>query len=221
VWEEHLVDYFDNSGEAFTRGDNDDLMEGSMTMTVFKNIVALLLGLPCKAILTFSGYVVTHKVLIEDDLRAARHRGAEDALWAHTRRNGPAIWAVRDIAHNLPYHLNFETREEEEFCSDVLSCVPPEVLTCREPYDEFTGGHRTHDIPKGLREKYLGKAPFHYGAALTDADFDAAAKGNIEKAVYIAKVIFCHNRPRYKKANEWWEGPQSQREENSPCPLGR
>lgn len=109
------------------------------------------------------------------------------------------LWHVRDIAHNLPAHLHFETDEEVQFTHRVLAMWPQRL------YRDTSRDTGSFPISRNLRDSLIGKGPFHAGKPLTEDDFNAAEKGDIERALYVTKVIFCKNYPRYRQSTDWWE----------------
>lgn len=105
--------------------------------------------------------------------------------------------SLRNLAHNLPWHLNFESEEEAGFCYDAIS-HSWDLLRPGQPW-------RSYAASSELKAKYIGKAPIVSGRALTESDFESAAGGDINAALYISQVIFSENRERYAQAKEWFD----------------
>lgn len=120
----------------------------------------------------------------------------EKSEWAHCCAE--RLTPLRNLAHNLPYHLGFETKEEENLAHTVLSKARDLALISIGEIEE-TPLH----ISSKLEGKYVGKCPVVYGRPLTHDDFERARKGDISTAMYITQVIFSQNRSRYQKDQEW------------------
>lgn len=131
----------------------------------------------------------------EWQLAEARSLAAGRKQAADLARRG--LTALRNLTHNLPFHLNFETEDEAGFCYDVLS-RSWDLLLDQEWWRPF-------DISPELKAKYLGKCPIISGRHLTEEDFALAAKGDINAALYITQVIFSENRERYARVKEWFD----------------
>lgn len=148
--------------------------------------------------LNLFGFTLARTQSLNDQAAMSYHRGVRDGRDQIQHESGQALRHVRDLAHNLPFHLNFELAEEVEFSHRVLSQA-----------FRLTAGAKhirlTYATSSKLRAKLTGKRPVVGGKPLEADDFDEAAQGNYERAAYIAKVIFSVNRPRYAKAPEWFD----------------
>lgn len=148
--------------------------------------------------LSLFGYNLVKPHEIQEAIDAAHSRGMRDGRDQIHHESGQALRHIRDLAHNIPFHLNFELPEEVEFCHQVIS----------QAFRLTLGAQRvsmTYPSSGKLRAKLIGKSPVNFGGPLTPSDFDEAAQGNYERAAYIAKVIFSVNRPRYAKKGEWFD----------------
>lgn len=142
----------------------------------------------------FGFRIVKSKDLEEE--RFLQEMALRDSLDEMRKSIEKSMWSLRDLCHNLPFHLNFETKEQADFCHYVL-CHCNRVAWPQERRFRFSAS-------KTLRKQMIGKCPIGSGRDLTEQDFTDAEKGDITAALYITKVIFCENRERYKKVNEWF-----------------
>lgn len=124
--------------------------------------------------------------------------------------NREAMQHLRDLVHNLPLDLNFETEDEATFCHEVLSCA----TEIAEP-----SGITRFVATEALSRKLLEAAFCDGGRLLKGEDFGLAAEGDIAAAMFITKLIFLKNYPRYSKAR--MESGSSGRGSNEVTPHER
>lgn len=114
---------------------------------------------------------------------------------------------LRDLTHNLPDHLNFDTQEEREFANAVLC----RIWHIAEPY-------RCSIIPpqfvsSELKEKYINTRPFLSGPGIYQDTFDRIEMGCYESAMLLTKAIFLKNLPNYQMCPAWYQGSKTTQQE--------